>query len=143
MLTASNAVAAVIRVADGRYLMQLRDERPDIWYPGHWGCFGGAVDDGEDPLEALRRELREELEFEPRAPEYLTRFDFDFAAIGMRSCYRIYYDVEMNDAERARLVLYEGRAVEAFHVEQLLGAMRVTPYDAFALRLLELRGARR
>jgi 8-oxo-dGTP pyrophosphatase MutT (NUDIX family) len=142
MLAASNAVAAVIRLADGRYLMQLRDERPDIWYPGHWGCFGGAVDGGEDPLEALRRELYEELEFVPRAPRYLTRFDFDFAPIGLAPCYRIYYLVAMSEAERARLVLHEGRALEAFGYAELAGGIRVTPYDAFAVRLLELRDGR-
>jgi hypothetical protein len=36
----SDAAAAIIRVEDDGYLMQLRDSRPDIWYPGCWGLFG-------------------------------------------------------------------------------------------------------
>src|SRR5262244_3716729 len=42
-LRGEDAVAAIITVEDGRYLMQLRDDKPRIFYPGHWGCFGGAV----------------------------------------------------------------------------------------------------
>ena len=36
---AGDAVAAIIVDEDGRYLMQLRDDIPRIFYPGHWGCF--------------------------------------------------------------------------------------------------------
>src|SRR5262252_4231561 len=49
-LRGEDAVAAIITVEDGRYLMQLRDDIPRIFYPGHWGCFGGAVSAGEDAL---------------------------------------------------------------------------------------------
>ena len=63
-LRASSAVAAIVVVDQDRYLMQLRDDIPGIWYPGHWGLFGGAIDTGEDEIAALRRELREELELQ-------------------------------------------------------------------------------
>ncbi|MBI2316596.1 MAG: NUDIX domain-containing protein [Betaproteobacteria bacterium] len=137
-LTASDAVAAIIRLDDGRFLMQLRDSRPDIWYPGTWGCFGGAVNHGEAPLEALRRELGEEIEFAPREARFFTRFDFDFRTIGMRPCYRIYFLVPMSEAEFQRLVLHEGEALGVFSYQELADGMRVTPYDAFALHLLNL-----
>src|SRR5262245_60295753 len=64
-LTPSNAVAALLVLPDGRYVMQLRDLKPHIFYPGHWGLFGGAVDEGEDERQALSRELAEELGFRP------------------------------------------------------------------------------
>src|SRR5262249_19104994 len=63
-LRPGHAVAALLVLEDGRYIMQLRDDVPNIWYPGHWGLFGGGVDDREDEVAALRRELREELELE-------------------------------------------------------------------------------
>ena len=47
---ACHAVAALLQLSDGRYLMQLRNSNPDIFYPEHWGCFGGAVDAGEAPV---------------------------------------------------------------------------------------------
>jgi 8-oxo-dGTP pyrophosphatase MutT (NUDIX family) len=60
-LRPASAVAALLQLADGRYVMQLRDSNPGIFYPDHWGCFGGAVDAGEEPVAALVRELAEEL----------------------------------------------------------------------------------
>jgi 8-oxo-dGTP pyrophosphatase MutT (NUDIX family) len=76
-LTAGNASAALLVLDDGRYLLQLRDDKPGIWYPGHWGCFGGAADPGEEAVATLRRELREELALEVHDPEWFTRFVFD------------------------------------------------------------------
>lgn len=49
-LSVGDAVAAIICVEAGGYLMQLRDARPDIWYPDHWGLFGGALEPEEDPI---------------------------------------------------------------------------------------------
>ena len=46
----------------GKLLMQLRDEKRSIDYPGHWGLFGGSIESSDlSPLEAVRRELREEV----------------------------------------------------------------------------------
>lgn len=132
-LRPANAVAAILVLEDGRYLMQLRDARPDIFYPNHWGCFGGAVDPGEDPLAALRRELAEEIELEPGEAREFTRFDFDFRNLGHPRAYRIYYEVTVSTAMAARCVLHEGADMRAFGAAELLGTHQVTPYDAFAI----------
>src|SRR5262245_53401517 len=66
LLVATDAVAGLLTLEDGRYVMQLRDLKPDIFYPGHWGLFGGAIDPGESERDALCRELQEELAFRPR-----------------------------------------------------------------------------
>ena len=41
-LRPAHAVAALLQLADSRYVMQLRDAKPNIFYPDHWGFFGGA-----------------------------------------------------------------------------------------------------
>lgn len=46
---------------DGRVLLQMRDDVPHIAMPGKWGLFGGGVDPGEGPYEAVVRELHEEI----------------------------------------------------------------------------------
>lgn len=57
-------IAMVILHHRGRVLLQHRDDRPDVAWPGHWGIFGGHVEDGEPPLQAARREMLEELGLE-------------------------------------------------------------------------------
>jgi 8-oxo-dGTP diphosphatase len=47
-----------------RLLIYLRDNKPDIPFPNHWDFFGGHIEAGEAPEEALVREVREELGIE-------------------------------------------------------------------------------
>lgn len=128
-----DAVAGLLIREDGRYLMQLRDSKPEIFYPAHWGCFGGAVEPGESPAEALRRELREETGFEMTAAARFTQFDFDFGPLGYPKVFRIYFEISVPDSAFGKFVLNEGADVQAFRGEDLLATRRVTPYDAFAV----------
>ena len=132
---ASNAVAAILVLEDGRYVMQLRDNIPGIFYPNHWGCFGGAVDPGERPLHALKRELMEEVTFRIRTAAEFTRFYFDLRRLGQEKVYRIYYEVPIKIKEIGKLVLHEGKSIGVFSGRQLLAKQRVTPYDSFAILL--------
>jgi 8-oxo-dGTP pyrophosphatase MutT (NUDIX family) len=134
-LQASDAVAALIVSADGRYLMQQRDDKAEIWYPGHWGLFGGAVESGETPFDALRRELLEEIGIEVAAPRLFTTFDFDLRPIGDRKVYRMVFECALPPAGIERIVLQEGRAYGLLGAAELLTQARVTPYDAFAVWL--------
>src|SRR5688500_7694038 len=79
LLTPGNASVALIVLEDHRYLCQLRSTVSEIFYPGHWGVFGGAVEEGEDPEAGLKREIREELSIEIDSAEYFTEFTFDFS----------------------------------------------------------------
>ncbi|MBS0534411.1 MAG: NUDIX domain-containing protein [Proteobacteria bacterium] len=134
-LGASDAAAAIIVTEDGRYLLQLRDDIPPIWYPGHWGLFGGAVDPGEDEIQALRRELREELELHSAEPIRFVGFDFDLKPTGLQRYFRNYYEVRVSNAVLDRLVLHEGTEMRTFTGDEALSLPRLVPYDAFALFL--------
>ena len=98
-LQTGNAVAAILIDDRGRYLLQLRDEAPQIWYPGHWGLFGGSVEPGEDEVAALRRELYEELELEFAQARLFTRFEFDLRPLGLDRYFRSYYEIALSAAE--------------------------------------------
>ncbi len=132
-LRASSAVAAIIVVDRQRYLMQLRDDAPHIWYPGHWGLFGGAVDAGEDEIAALRRELREELELELETAKLFVRFDFDLTPMGLARYSRAFYEVPIGAEACQRLVLHEGAEMRALSGNDALSLPRLAPYDSFAL----------
>ena len=58
-------VALAMLQREGRWLMQLRDEIPSIVAPGCWGLFGGHLEAGETPEQAVRRELMEEINWQP------------------------------------------------------------------------------
>jgi 8-oxo-dGTP pyrophosphatase MutT (NUDIX family) len=134
-LGVGDAAAAIIIVEGGGYLMQLRDPRPDIWYPGHWGLFGGALDPGEDPEAALARELHEELELDIAEATFFAGFDFDLGGLALPRYFRRYYLVPITCATLGRLVLHEGAEMRVFTGEEILSEPRVSPYDHFALFL--------
>ncbi len=134
-LTPSNAVVGLIVCDDGRYLMQLRSQKPSIFYPGHWGLFGGAVDPGETADAALSRELREELGVEGLNASYFTEFTFDFDFCGHGRVWRRYYRIEVTTSSVRDMVLGEGNDLRAFKAAEILTGHRVVPYDAFAIWL--------
>lgn len=53
--------AALLFDRNGRLLIYLRDDKPEISYPNHWDLFGGMVEEDETPEHALVREVEEEL----------------------------------------------------------------------------------
>ena len=57
--------------------MQLRDDKPGFEYPNCWGTFGGQIEEGETPQEALIREIREELDYDVESPELYRVYSFD------------------------------------------------------------------
>ena len=134
-LQLTDAAVAIIQHDDGRYLMQRRDDIPEIPYPDYWGLFGGSIDPGETPGEALIRELQEELEFRPRETTYFTRFEFDLAPMGLRQCYREFHVVPITDRELASVVQHEGAGMRLFSAPEILSHGKVTPYDVYALWL--------
>lgn len=139
-LSPSDATAAIIALPGQRYLMQLRDQKPKIFYPGHWGVFGGAIDPGELPEQCLYRELGEELgltgvEFHP-----FTKIAFDFSYCGLGDIMRYYYYAAIDDTTVAGLRLGEGRDMRIFSAAELLSMPRVVPYDSVAIWMHATKG---
>jgi 8-oxo-dGTP pyrophosphatase MutT (NUDIX family) len=136
-LKPGDAVAAII-VVDGQYLLQLRDNKHGIFFPACWGCFGGGVEARESREQALARELQEELQLdaEPQAFRYFSRFDFDLSFAGLSPIWRYFYELELSRAVIPKLRLGEGSAMQLFDAAAILtGAIPLTPYDGFGLWL--------
>ncbi len=138
-LQVADAVAALILVENDGYLMQDRDLKPQIWYPGCWGLFGGAIEPGEDEIAALIRELDEELELKIDSPRFFVRFAFDLGGIGLGTHIRSFYTVEITRTACAKLKLHEGAGMKVLSAADILGEPRITPYDSFAIFLHHAR----
>jgi 8-oxo-dGTP pyrophosphatase MutT (NUDIX family) len=74
-----------------------------IFYPGHCGLFGGASEPEEDAEAALRRELKEELDYSPEAVSYFASLKFDFERLGASRCVRLFYEVQLPLHKACRL----------------------------------------
>ncbi len=113
-------VSAIPVNAEGKILLQQRDDRPDLNYPGYWTTFGGKVEDGETPDEAMRRELLEEIELELpmrlwKVEEYPTKHN------GQKFVVEGYIYVGRIDRAAADIALNEGQALGYFGLEDLDG----------------------
>jgi 8-oxo-dGTP pyrophosphatase MutT (NUDIX family) len=135
-LDPSNAAVAIIRVEDGRYLLQLRDFKQNIFFPDHWGFFGGGIESDEVPLEALTRELYEELGVLIEEDiSIVGTFTFDFPLAGFNQISRHFFELELNHSCLEHIVLGEGAKWGLFEPEIALRSLRMAPYDAFGLWL--------
>lgn len=56
-------VAIAILYRGGQFLLQLRDNISTIVHPGTWALFGGHLESGETPEEAVKREIKEEINY--------------------------------------------------------------------------------
>ena len=106
-------VKAVI-YKDHKYLLQLRDNDPAISYPNTWSFFGGAVEEGESFEEALKRELEEELSWQPDELFFLDKITNKKV-----DCNITFYIVNCQAPEDS-LVLGEGQAMDWFTLEEVL-----------------------
>ena len=121
--------AALLATQDGRYLMQLRDDKPEILLPDHWALFGGTIDPGESAEAAMRRELEEELRFAARAVEPFTELVIDLPFAPPRRDRMSFFHVPIAADDVAAMVLGEGAAMRLFTAEELATLPRVAPWD--------------
>ena len=128
-----DAVAAILIRENGQLVMQLRDNNPKIFYPNHWGCFGGAIDSGESEVEACKREIEEELCIQINELFLFTTLYLDFSVLGHGKVSRTYFICRLSNFEYENIVLNEGSAIQSFDGIELLSEALVTPYDSFVL----------
>jgi 8-oxo-dGTP diphosphatase len=88
--------ASAIVVDDaGRVLLARRASEPGA---GLWDLIGGFIDEGEDPLSALRREVREELSVEIEPREYLGAYPDRYGDGGIHTL-NLYWAAALGDGE--------------------------------------------
>jgi len=98
-----------------RLLIYLRDNKPEIPFPNRWDFFGGHVEEGETPEQALVREIKEELGIALPTWEFFRVYECATgdAYPNIKYIYRARVDKTPDD-----LVLYEGQRLTSFSREE-------------------------
>ena len=100
---------------DRRLVVYLRDDKTDIPFPNHWDFFGGHIEAGESPEQALAREVKEELGIQLTGWQFVRRYECleGDAYPNVKFIYRASIDQAAGD-----LVLYEGQRLTSLSKEE-------------------------
>jgi len=118
-------VCAILEDAEGRLLLESRGDDARL-AAGKLTCFGGLRETGEAPEACLRRELREELNWEPRTLG--KRVELQVAGARVAWFYHAMLDLDINQLRPAPG--HEARLVS----REELSSFPVSPWHAAALR---------
>lgn len=105
-------VSLGILYQDSKFLLQLRDDIPNIAHPGKWAFFGGHIEPNESPEVAVKRELAEEIGYVPPVISWFNTFPTSEV---VRHIYYGELTVDIN-----QLVLNEGWDMGLWTVEEVL-----------------------
>lgn len=108
------SVFAIIKYKNKLLLFQ-RQDKIGIPYPGYWHLPGGIIEKDETPIQALKRELGEEIGHIPNRFDYLGKFEKDDG----RYSYTYLANINANESKLFRLASDEGQAIKFFDFNKL------------------------
>jgi len=118
-------VASIILINKKKQiLLHLRDDKPEIPYPNHWCLLGGHLDENETCMEALKREIKEEINYEVKMPILLGSVDD-----GVGNIAYVYKD--KIDKETSELELTEGQKICFFDFQEIFKLKIPKPLSDF------------
>ena len=106
-----------------RFLLQHRTVDAEQ-APDHWAFFGGGINPGETPEEAVIRESLEELSYKPQSPKMILKKDFSLDQVsGVMHVF-----TESYRGDKTKLRLGEGQGWGWFHSTEL-GDLKMLLHD--------------
>ena len=117
-------IAHAILLVDGKYVLQLRDNNPEITVPGMWSLFGGSIEESEDHYSGILRELKEELNLTINQVRFL--WDFEEVEGPLEIKKRFYfYEADITTLWGSHELL-EGQDINCFSCKELQ-ALKIPP----------------
>lgn len=128
-LEPKDASGCIIATDDGSLLLQLRDDCPAIFFPNRWGLFGGAIEQGETPKDAVAREVEEELTLgvDKNRFSYCGRIEMQIFNFRL---FRYFFYVKLSQQEITTIKLTEGQKFGIFSSAEI-NSLQLTPYDEY------------
>lgn len=125
-----NVSVIILYDKNKKILLQHRAEDAER-LPSYWGFFGGGIEADEIPLEAVKRETMEELNYELKNPNLIMTQKF----IGKHNKGTKYVFVEEYDNGR-KLILGEGQGMEWYSLSELAG-LKIVDHDLDVLMYIK------
>lgn len=122
----NQTAAVLLHTSDGKLIMQLRDDKPGIDYPGYLTLFGGLCRAGESPKAGAIREIREELGLELDESKLSLWRHYDKPAERDGSPARLHIFSYGAHVDPAVLVVREGQGYQLVGSEDDLDLVKIT-----------------
>lgn len=126
------SVGAIIYLKD-KYLIQKRDKKKKIYFPQLYGVFGGGVNLKEKSLEAIKREILEELELKINLDQIKYFLNVSINSRHFRNKRsRSYFAVKITKKQFSSINLKEG---QSFHLLKIQNVKKLNfvPWDLSAI----------
>ena len=126
------SVGAVIYLKD-KYLVQKRSKKKKIYFPQMYGVFGGGVNKKENIAQAIKRELKEELDLNLNLNEIKI-----FLKISINSRHfknnrsRHYFSVKISKKQFNSIILREGQSFHLLNLQNIK-KLNFVPWDLSAI----------
>ncbi|MGH7197005.1 MAG: NUDIX domain-containing protein [Candidatus Saccharimonadales bacterium] len=106
----TRGVGVLLVSTEGKLIGHLRDNTPGIDCPGMIGTFGGGIEEGELPIEAAVRELREE-----------TNLGFKAEELRPFMCYKVHQELSGRDHVLCFFIAEKGVDTDSLEVYEGAG----------------------
>tara|TARA_Y100000590_G_scaffold463246_1_gene629550 strand:- start:1831 stop:2280 length:450 start_codon:yes stop_codon:yes gene_type:complete len=114
----------------GKYLIQLRDKKKNIFFPGFWGIFGGSIKKNENKVDALKRELKEEINIDFKNP--IKKLNLKISSNNFKPLReRTFFLCEPKNLPK-KINIYEGKKFDLISFKKLK-KLKFIPWDFSAI----------
>lgn len=110
-----NGAGIIIYNDKNQVLLQLRNNNHNIKYPNSWVLFGGAINPGEVPEQAIKREIYEEIGIILRNISFFKNYVYiDEDEVHKQYIFKLQSNLDLN-----KIILKEGADLKFFSKKEL------------------------